>query len=178
MSNHKASTDPTLISIKGMIRRMIISTTTKVLWRLDGFKFPDGTTERSDVENFAGIGFYAKPPSNSKAEAIVVNVGGASSPAIVATRDEATRQAVAGNIAADETSVHNSKAVIHIKANGTVEIRSALGVALPLATLADLDALKAVFAACVIVPTDGGAAIKAAIAANWDPTGTTKLKGE
>lgn len=177
MNNHKNTTDPRMLALRGMVRRMAITATAKVLWRLAGFKQADGTTEKTDVENFSGIGFFARPPSGGSAECIVINVGGALSPAIVATRDEATRAAVAGNLADDETCVHNSQAVIIIKANGTIEARSAVGAAGALATLADLDALRSAIDGAIPVANDGGAALRTAMLL-WSPVGTTKLRGE
>lgn len=172
-------TDPLVNRVAGMIRRMAIQTTARALWQLVGYRNPDGTNETMPVEQFGGIGFYARPPASGKPEAIVVMVGGPTSPAIVATRDEATRAAMVGNLESDETAVYSSKAVVLIKADGTVEIRSKTGVAVPLATKADVEALRAWAAAHThavnLTPTP------LAIPSPALPplvTGTTKLRGE
>jgi hypothetical protein len=104
---------------------------------------------------------------------------------LTAFRDEATRQAVAGGLADGETCVYNDKAIIIVKADGTVEIRLAGGVAIALATKADLDKLRANFNSWTPVPNDGGAALKAIMVAaagilglpTW-PVGTTVLKAQ
>ncbi len=171
---------PEVQRITGMIRRMAITLTTRVAWQLAGFRMPDGTTETISAEPFTGIGVFARPPSNSKPEAIVLNVGDAKAPVIVAVRDEKTRAAIAGNVGADETAVYNSQAIVLVKANGSIEVRAAAGVAVPLATKADLDALKAAINGAPTTGGDGGAAFKAALLdalAAW-PVGTTVLKGQ
>lgn len=180
--------DPTMQALKGAIRRMAITLTTKALWQLAGFRQADGTTETRMAEVFSGIGFYARPPSSGSPEAVVTMLGADSaSPVVVATRDEATRAAVAGGLAADETMVFTSQAVVYVKADGTIEIRSHNGSAQSLATNADLAAILSVLKTWTPVANDGGAALKTAILAlvsdkqvdtpNW-PIGTTKIKGE
>lgn len=163
-AEHNRINDPVIMRLQGAIRRMAISVTSRVLWQLSGFRNVDGTTESTEAEPFTGIGFYSIPPGGGAPEAITVMVGGGNSPAIVATRDEKTRATIA-KLAADETAVFTSKAIIVIKANGTVEIRSKDGTAVPLATKADIDALISTFNAhihaasglpttipCVMVP--------------------------
>lgn len=178
MSNAKnfaAITDPLLAKLKGALRRMAITATHGAIWRLAGYRMPNGTTETMPAEVFSGIGFFARPPKGADAEAAVVNIGGATAPVIVATRDEATRRAVAGAIADDETAVHNSKAIMIIKADGTIEARSPGGIAQPLATLADVQALRD-YVANLLVGGSGSAAAPPGLVPT--PTGTTKLKGE
>lgn len=174
-------TDPLLRRLIGAIRRMTVTVTSKTLWQLSGYQVDK--VETLPAEPFTGIGFYSRPPASGKPEAIAVFAGGAKSPAIVATRDEDTRKAVAGGIAADETIVFSSAAVVYVRANGTVEVRTPSGTALPLATKADLDALKAAINGWTPAPNDGGAALKTALTAlftgppTW-PAGTTVLKGQ
>jgi phage gp45-like len=135
-----AINDPQMRSLFGMIRRMAVSVTSKPLWQAVGYRIA-ANVETLVAEVFAGIGFYSRPPRNGKPEAIAVFVGGnTKSPAFVAMRDEKTRAAVA-DIAEDETAIFNSRAVVVVKADGTVEIRLASGVAVALATLADVQAL-------------------------------------
>lgn len=112
-------------------------------------------------------------------------VGGTKTPAIVATRDEATRKAAVGNLAEGETAVYNDKAVIVLKADGTVEIRLVGGVAIPLATKQDLIDLRTKLLSWTPVAMDGGAALKLILTTwlgpgpvySW-PAGTTVLKGQ
>lgn len=136
-----AAIDPTKRAARSMVRRLAIAATSRVLWQLTGVRNLDGTTEALSVEVFPGIGFFARPPAGSKPEAIVVNVGGANAPAAVATRDEQTRKAVA-DLAEDEAAMFNSTGGVFVKADGTIHARSAGGSAVPLATLADLEALR------------------------------------
>lgn len=178
-------TSPFRRFVRGMIRRLAITLTAETKWQLLGQRGGQGGDETPLVEPFTGIGFYSRPPSSGNPEAVAVAVGGSKTTVIVATRDEATRQAVAGDIAEGETCVYNDKALIVVKADGTVEIRLAGGVAIPLATKADLDKLRANFAAWTPVPNDGGAALKAILVAaggilglpTW-PVGTTVLKAQ
>lgn len=124
--------------LAGMLRRFAITLTTRALWQLTGHRLLDGTTETRDAEVFGGIGFYARPPSSGKPEAIAVFLGdGVGRPVVVAVRDETTRQAIAGGLDAGETAVFTDKAIVVIKASGTVEIRSANGAAGPLVPLTE-----------------------------------------
>jgi len=172
--------------LAGKVRRMIVTRTRTALWQVTGHLLLDGTTETRDAENFAGgVGFYSRPSEDEDTEAIVAFPGGPGNPIIVATRQEAVRRVIAADLNADETQIHNSAVVIRIKANGTVEIRTAAGVAAELATKADLAALRAVLLAWVPVAMDGGLALKTLIttwlgagpAYAW-PAGTTVLKAE
>lgn len=176
-----SDTDPRWMQVLGAIRRVAISLTTKALWQVVGFKSWDGSQETRQVEVFPGLGFYARPPSSGNPEAIVVMIGAdASSPAIVATRDEKTRAAIAGAIAAGETMVFNASAVVYLKADSTIEARSSGGTATELPTKADAVALLNAIKNAAVVANDGGAAFKAniiAALANW-PACTQKFKAE
>ncbi|MBA2718937.1 MAG: hypothetical protein H0U52_06820 [Chloroflexi bacterium] len=160
---------------------MAITLTSKALWQLTGFTLPDGDVETQKAEAFTGIGFFARPPSSGKPEAIVIMVNDAQNPVVIAVRDEKTRAAIVGALEQDESAIFNTRALVVIKADGTIEARSASGVAGLLATKADLAALKAAITGAATVANDGGAAFKAnilaALGAAW-PVGTTKLKGE
>lgn len=166
--------------LRGMLRRVVVTLHNAARWQVTGRQ--GNNPETFEAEAFAGIGFAARPPANGNPEAIAAAIGGTASTVIIATRDEATRQASVGSLGVGETAVYNDKAVIVIKANGTVEIRLVGGVAVPLATKADLDSLRAIFANWTPVASDGGAALKTAIIAasplGWHPTGTTVLKGQ
>lgn len=110
----------------GRIRKMTISITDESSWQMLGHLAIDPTDrENREIEPFTGIGIYARPPAGSdSAEAIVVQVGGSNCPAIVATRDEATRAAVAGGVQPNETAIFNTLAMLLVKANGTIEVGS------------------------------------------------------
>lgn len=170
--------DPARKRIEGLVRRVVTSIAgAKAIWQFTGVRQLDGSTETFSAEVFSGVGIFARPPSDVAAEAIVVMVGDGKVPIAIAVRDEKTRQAMAGNFAPDETGLYNSQAIVHITSSGGIEARSKLGVALPLPTLADANALKAAIAAA---PTTDVSSFKAAILASlasW-PVGTTKLKGE
>ena len=179
--DHARATDPLARLLRGLVRRFSVSTTRGALWQLLGLRGLDGDDEVTSVEVFHGIGIAARPPASGKPEAIVVNVGGAKAPVIVATRDQKTLDAVladVGELEAGSTLVYAAGAVIYVRANGTVEIRTPGGTAGALALEANLTALRAAIQGAVISPGDGGAALKTAIlAASWT-TGTTVLKGE
>jgi len=177
------STDPRWLKVAGMVRRMAISLTSKVLWQLVGYRLPDGSTEVTKAEAFTGIGFFARPPSSGDPEAIVMSVGDATVPVIVAVRDEKTRAAIVGALKIGETAMYTDKALVYVKDDGTIEARSGGGTAAALATKADLDALKGAFTNWTPAPSDGGAALKALLTKlfgdppGW-PVGTKTLKGE
>jgi phage gp45-like len=173
--------------LTGAIRRMAVAVTSKVLWQLVGYKV-DAVVETLLAETFPGVGVYARPPAGSKPEAVVVFIAGAKSPAVIATRDEKTRAAMAGGIGEDETMLFNSQACVHIN-GAAVEVRSANGTAVELATKADLVRLADVFRSWTPVALDGGLSLKTLLtaivgatmvekpAATW-PVGTSVLKGE
>jgi phage gp45-like len=172
--------------LAGMVRRLVVSATSSPIWKLLGVRGLDSTTEVINAEVFSGLGFYARPPtSGGSPEVILLNVGDARVPVVIASRDEKTLAAVraelgAGLPAAGDTLVFaaNGSGVVYLKANGTVEIKAPGGTASPVATLADLQALRTAISGAVIAPGDGGAALKAAmLAASWT-TGTSVLKGE
>ncbi len=165
--------------VYGMIRRFAITLTDTARWQLLGQRGGAGGDEiLSNVEAFTGIGFYARPPSSGgKPEAIGVGVGGTRTTVIIAARDEATRQAVVGSLPADSAAVFNTKAVLVINPDGTVEIRLAGGAAAQLATLADLQALAS-FVQKMTLPVSGGTAGPPAPSSVPTPTGTTVLRAQ
>jgi hypothetical protein len=122
------STDPRLIRIAGTVRRMAISLTSKVLWQLVGFRQLDGSIEVTNAEAFTGIGFYARPPRSAAPEAIVVSIVDATTPMIIAVRDEQTRANIAGGIEEDETAVFNSQAMLLLRRDGTIEVGAGPGI--------------------------------------------------
>lgn len=172
---HARATDGWFAEIANTVRRMAITLTTQALWQLAGVRNLDGSTETINIEPFLGIGLFARPPSSGSPEAIVVFAGGPKAGAIVAVRDEKTRQAIAGALAQDETMLFNSKAVVYAKADGTIEARSASGVALELATKADVTAL-ANFVQALFVGGSGSAVVPPGTVPQ--PAGTTVFKAE
>ncbi len=143
---------PETRSIMGKLRRMVIGVTSRVLWQVIGHKQLDTKDETHEAEVYAGANTLSRPGGRN-AEAIVIFPGeGVGSPTIVAIRDQqmaaALQAAIAGGLAVGEhaqcAGVSGTVACLaHWKSDGTVEIRTAAGVALPLATKADIDALRA-----------------------------------
>lgn len=156
--------------VANMVRKMIVLFTPKGTWELQGFR---ELKERVRAEVFQGVGIWARPPANSKITAVVVSVGDSDNQVVIALRDEKTRQAVAAAIADDETLLHNTRAGVHLKADGTIDVRAHGGAAVPLATLADLQALRN-WVANLAVGGSGSAIIPGCPS----PTGTTVLKGQ
>src|SRR5690606_8766430 len=135
------------------------------------------------AEVFAGIGFASRPATNGTPEAIVVNVGGAKVPVIVATRDHRTLKAVLadlGELEAGSTLVHNGAAVVYVRANGTVEIRTPRGTARRLATLEDVEAFRDDLDGHehTYVPPGGGSSTTTGGPSVTAPRGTSVLRGE
>lgn len=137
--------------IAGKVRRMAVSVTnvlagagtaTASFWQVVGHLLLDNATkETADAEVFSGVGFYARPPAGANAEAIVAFPGGPANPAIVASRDEATRKKVAGAAQQDETFVYNSQVAIRFTASGLIQAYLVGGpVPVPLALKSDVDA--------------------------------------
>jgi phage gp45-like len=158
---------------RAAVRRMVVKITKAAIWQITGFRLLDGSTETRNAEHFGGIGIAARPPGD--AEAIVLMVGDADAPVIVAVRDEATRRKIAAALKIDETMIFNSKSCVHVKDDGTIEARSASGTAQALATKADVVAL-ANFVQGLFVGGSGSAVIPPGSVPQ--PAGTSKLKGE
>lgn len=164
------------IAMRGAIRRMTVALTNKVLWQLGGVRNPDGSIEVEKAEVFSGIGFFARPPATGKPEAIVLMVGlDNETPVVVATRDQKTLAAIAGALKANETGVFNSLAILHVTEQGKIEARLANGVALPIPTLAEVQAMVNKYNG----HTHNGAVGAPVVAERMaDPVGTTVLKGQ
>jgi phage gp45-like len=168
-------------TMRGLVRRVKVDLTDAGgFWRVLGHTLFDPTDrEGRDVANYPGIGIAARPPVDAGAEAIVVNVGGQNNPAIVATRDEATRAKV-DDVATDETAIYNSSARVHVKVDGSIEARTHAGTASQLVTMDDFNALIGILNGA---GTGAATAIPAAIAAyqgahpTW-PDGTKKFGAE
>lgn len=185
-------TSPKTRSIRGAIRRMVIKATKRALWQLEGHRI-QGTVESPEAEVFSGVGFYSRPAASSRAEAVLLSIGDAQHPVIVATRDEDLRKLWKADLDAnpDVAAMFNRATIVLVKADNTVEIRSRTGVAVSLAPVAELQRLYgAIVAAIAAVTLAGGVTAPAALNAlnalktaldalvpAW-PAGTTILKAE
>jgi phage gp45-like len=177
--------------LAGMARRFVVTLSTKAIWQLKGHTLPNGVIETRQAEVFSGIGFYSRPADGGKPEAFAIFTGdGGGNPVVVATRDEATRAASVGDLAAGETAIYTDKAVVIVKADGSIEARSVGGVAVELATKADLAKLESAILGATVVGGDGGASLRTTMSAGlptslhgaggttpW-PAGTSKFKAE
>ena len=121
-------------SLFGMVRRVRVRFTEGTLWQFSGIP-----KETIKSEIFTGIGVYARPAGDANAEAILVQIGGPKSFAVVALRDEPTRQLIAGDVQPGETMIYTDKACVYIKDDGTIEIRTKDGTAKRIATTDDVD---------------------------------------
>jgi len=189
IKEQRRDTDPAIVRAFGAVRRFVITLTDAAIWQVVGLMLPGGQ-EVLRAEVFGGIGIAARPPNGAPAEAIGVMVGDASTPVIVAVRDEQTRAASVGDLVADETVAFNSKARVYVKADGTIEARTHSGTAQALATKADLQSVvEAVnsFIAQYVAHVHGGGTLTGALTAvptvvdvsnASAPTGTSVLKGQ
>lgn len=172
--------------VHGMIRRMKVLATDGPLWRVLGHNGGSGGDETIDLAPYTGIGIYARPPADGgQPEVLMVALGGAKAVVAVGARDEATRREMAA-LQPDETAIFTSKAIVVIKADGTVEIRSKEGTASPVTPIATTAQIMT--ALTNAIATLGGAtvggitltALKNALLTldlAW-PTGTTVLNAE
>lgn len=131
-----------------------------------------------DAQRYQEFGFSSVPLPG--AEAVVVFPNGDRGNALVVAVDDRKYRPVGWD--EGEAGTYNAfDAQMRHKADGTTEVTGG-GVALPLATKADLDKLLAVLAAWVPAPTDGGLALQTALLAAYPSgltaVGTSKLKGE
>lgn len=178
---HARAGDPIEVKLRNLVRRFSVTGTKGALWKLLGIRGLEGD-ETGSAEVFHGVGITARPPVDGQPEAIVVNVGGAKAPVIVATRDQRTLAGVLaelGELEAGSTLVYSAGAIVYVRANGTVEIRSPSGSANALATKADIDALKSWLTTHTHSGvTTGAGASGAPVGAPPSATGTTVLRGE
>jgi hypothetical protein len=125
----------------GVARRMGIGHSIGAQWQVTGHKLIDGSVETRDADPFLHVGFYSRPRhDDNSAESVVLFIGGAEHPIIIATRHEPTRSAMA-NIDIDESVMFNSQTKILIRQNGTVEITTAGGAPKAVAFKSDVDDL-------------------------------------
>ncbi len=179
---HARVGDPIELRLRNMVRRFVVSVGHGAVWKLLGIRGLDGEDETVTAEVFQGIGIASRPAADGEPEAIVVNVGGAKVPVIVATRDQRTLAGVLaslGELEAGSTLIFTAGAVVYVRANGTVEIRSPGGAAAALATKADIDALKTYISTHTHSGVTAGAAVSGVpAAAPPNATGTTVLKAQ
>ena len=140
-----------------------------------------------DAEHFEPYGFTSVPLGGAEAALIFPN-GDRSHPIAVAVTDRRWR--IKG-LQGGEVAIYNNVGTkIVLKADGAVEITNGAGVAVPLATKADVAAIETAIAGATIAPNDGGASLQATIVSGlssslhgaagtrtW-PAGTTVLKAE
>jgi hypothetical protein len=176
-------TGETLRTIRGMVRRFAIALTQgkNSIWQFVGVRSPIAGDEVRQLEVFPGIGFFSRPSQSGRPEAIATAIAGAAKGLVaVATRDEKTLQAITsalpnGELAEDETIVYSGAALVHVRANGTVEIRTpGPGTPLPLATLKDIVELRE-WIASHSHPSNGSAPNPPDVPT---PSGTTVLKAK
>lgn len=154
IDRQRDKTGPMAIALRGMIRKTVVRLAKATgLWNLVGFLGANGEEEPfTEVEVFPGIGFWSRPRANAKAEAIVANVGGESGqPVIIATRDMGIHRTIND----DEAVVCNSLVQVYVKNDSTVCVDDGSG-AIPLATKADIDALRNWLASAIVSHTHGG----------------------
>lgn len=178
--DHAKETGDVLRLLRGMVRRMVVTLTSAARWQLLGQRGGVGGDETVQLEPFTGIGFYSRPPSSGNPEAAVAAIGGTATSVVVATRDEKTRQAVAGDLQEGETAVYNDKAIIIVKADSTVEIRLVGGVAIALPTLADVQAIRNALNGHThtYIPGTGSPTLTTVNPVVPAPSGTTVLKAQ
>lgn len=109
--------------VAGIARRMSVKLTSGGVWQVAGHLLFDSKRETRDAELYPGVGVYARPPASDAVEAITVQVGGQNNPAIVATRDEATRAKVA-DLGVDESTLYNSLVRLHATLAGLIVLRA------------------------------------------------------
>ncbi len=129
------------------------------------------------AEHHQPYGFSSVPLAGAEAVLVFPN-GDRGHPLAIAVSDRRYRPT--GGQPGEVTLYTNGTPRLILKANGTIEARSASGTAVRLGTIPDLDNLKSAIQGWTPVAGDGGAALKTALTTlfgTW-PAGTTVLKGE
>lgn len=182
----RARTSGLVPMLESIARRMTLAASSAVLWALEGVVDGDGTVERDEAEVFSGIGFYARPKAGDKAEVVVLRIGGESDHGvIIATRNLDGIKRI-GTLGEDESIVFNSQVMVKVTAAGEILAGSIGGSFGPLATLADIDALRNWVATHTHGGVTAGGAVTQAPTGAVPPTplapptasGTQKLKAE
>lgn len=176
-------------AVRSMVRRMRVAVGRGVQWAVEGLVDADGEVERDEAEVFSGPILY-RPKSGNRAEVLAFAIGGDGGHRVIgATRDRdlmaALEGAVAGLGSDDETILANGSLMVRLSSAGQVYIGAHGGAFKRLATVDDLEALRAVLVAWTPPGPDGGAALKTALTTLigasepylW-PTGTEKVQAE
>lgn len=156
-------------------------------WNILGYEYVDPESGETICEGeddepipvFQGIGIYAKPVGPN-GEGLMLHIGNqADNPALAAIRDEDGRLAFVetfGEPSAGEIAIFNGQGTVRMlfRADGTVEVGS--GAEGPLATLADVAALRGTFNGHTHL--ESGATTDPPLPQAAAPVGTTKLKAE
>lgn len=178
-------TDPLLARLSTMLRRYQVARAWGKArgwaWELLGPQV--GRTgvqrERITADTYQGIGIRAIPAADSRPEVVVLHVGSATEAVVVAMRDAVSEQrSVPDDLAAGELVIFGPAAtapIIHVRHDGTVEIKLPGGVARRLAFADEVNAV-ATFVNGLSVGGTGSAPIPP----NTVPraAGTTVLKGQ
>ncbi len=164
--------------VKAMIRRMTVTASSLALWTLEGYR----DEQDEGVEVFSGIGFYSRPGPNGDPEVVVVKMGGKTAHGvIVGTRDETLRRTLTAikDMLEDETAIFNSRARVHVLADGTVVVDDGSG-AVELALKSDVDTIQGELDGHehTYLPGTGGATLTTLGPSVTAPAGTTILKGK
>lgn len=130
------------------IRRVIFGDTAGGLWGILGYETDDDAEgeDAEPVETFQGIGIYARPAADDKAEGIMLHVGLHSEhPVLAAFRNEDARRRMIenlGDIEPGEVAFFPSTGDVRVllKVDGAIEIGGAA--TQQLATKADLESLR------------------------------------
>jgi phage baseplate assembly protein V len=135
---------------------------------------------RPDAEHFQPYGFFSVPLPGAEGVALFPG-GDRGHPLVIVISDRRYRPT---GSEPGTAGIHNQTgARVVVLADGSIEARSSGGSAAPVATKADLTALKSAINGWTPVAGDGGAALKAALLAlfagppAW-PAGTSVLKAE
>ncbi|MGL5361517.1 MAG: hypothetical protein ACRDBH_01460 [Bosea sp. (in: a-proteobacteria)] len=158
---------------------MLASRMAAAVWQVFGVRIGAQREVLDGVEVFHGVGVAAIPAADGRPEAIVVNVGDARLPVIVATRDEKTRALVVpSSMAAGDTCIYSAGAIVYVRADGTVEVRSPDGVAKKLALHDELVSLRSYVLTHIHAVTGGATGAPTTLPLPAVPVGTQVLKGE
>ncbi|HVJ29760.1 MAG TPA: phage baseplate assembly protein V [Gammaproteobacteria bacterium] len=129
-----------------------------------------------DAEHHQPYGFSSVPLAGAEAVVVFPN-GDRSHPLVVSVSDRRYRPT--GGQAGEVTIYNNAGARVILKADGTIEARSAGGTAGALATLADVQALRSTFNTHVHTGVTVGSGSSGAPSTPASPPGgTTKFKAE
>lgn len=169
----------------GMIRRMLVTITDEIVWRLTGATLLDGKIEPRDVEVFdsAGVALYARPQAGANAEAIAVFPGGGSSGVQVAARDEDARKAAgADQIGQGEAMLFapggGTPCTLYMRADGKIYACSAGGSPQALAFASEVNALANHYKVHQHVETGTTTNVPSTAGTTPSASGTQILKGE